>query len=84
MVSRQRLRGLLERGRTSLRQEPCLQCGGPPNHGGRCVDDEGYVLPAYAALAEEWEETGRPLLSDEELGDLEEVLEEAEDEHRAE
>ncbi len=84
MVNKQRLRAVLERSEPSLRQDPCLLCAGPPNHGGRCIDDEGYILPAYAALAEEWEAAGWPLLSGEEISDLEQMLEEAEDEHRAE
>jgi hypothetical protein len=59
-------------------------CGGPPQHPGICIDQEGYVLPAYAALAEMWVEQGRPVLTEDELSDLEEMLGAGdEDERRA-
>lgn len=53
---------------------PCPLCGGPPLHPGTCVDPEGAVLPAYAELAEMWEDQGRPALTVEEMLDLEELL----------
>jgi len=62
--------------RTSIASAPCPACGGPPNHPGLCVDREGEVLPAYAALARMWHTQGRVPLSVDEMIDLEDLLDE--------
>jgi hypothetical protein len=62
---------------------PCPDCGGPPLHPGVCIDQDGYVLPAYAELAELWEEQGRPLFTEDDFEDLEELLNALDEERRA-
>jgi hypothetical protein len=59
---------------TTARNDECPACGGPAIHPGVCVDQDGYVLPAYAALAEMWQEQGRPVLTGDDLIDLEQIL----------
>jgi hypothetical protein len=63
--------------------DECPACGGPAIHPGVCVDQDGYVLPAYAELAEMWQEQGRPVLTAEDLSDLEEMLNATDEDRRA-
>jgi len=72
-----------ERATPAERGAQCAACSGPAIHPGVCVDQDGYVLPAYAELAEMWEEQGRPVLTEEDLSDLEEMLNATDDERRA-
>ncbi len=59
----------------SIRSDvPCLRCGGPGLHTGVCTDRQGEVYPSYAALAEAWQERGRPPLSAEEVLELDESV----------
>jgi len=69
---------------TSPEPIACPACDGPPLHPGRCLDQDGYVLPAYETLARLWEEQGRPELSEEELVDIDELLDEWGEEDHAE
>jgi hypothetical protein len=47
-----------------------------------CIDRDGDVLPPYAALARIWQEQGRPIMTAEDLEDLDELLDRWEDERR--
>jgi hypothetical protein len=67
---------------TTIATTSCPACGGPPKHPGACVDRDGYVLPAYDALAAMWRDRGQPALSEEVLVDLEEVLSTDDDDER--
>lgn len=51
-------------------------------HPGACVDRDGYVLPAYEALAATWRDQGQPVLTEEDLVDLEEMLSTDDDDER--
>lgn len=68
---------------TPEHNDQCPACGGPAIHPGVCVDQDGYVLPAYAELAEMWQEQGRPVLTEDDLSDLEEMLNATDEDRRA-
>ncbi len=58
----------------------CFRCGGPAVHPGVCADNDGDVYPAYAALAADWAEQGRPAVTVEEVIAWQEALLAAQDE----
>jgi|RhiMetdeSRZDD1v2_1073273.scaffolds.fasta_scaffold1231152_2 hypothetical protein len=67
---------------TTIAQTSCPACGGPPKHPGACVDRDGYILPAYEALAAMWRDQGQSVLAEEDLDDLDEMLSIGNDDER--
>lgn len=67
------------RHKTPVEAEACAVCRGPAQHPGRCADLDGNVLPAYEALARMGEAPNFKPISFEEIGDIEQVLEQWDD-----